>query len=63
MGENGQEITPKEGFSEYGVVKNEYIFIKGSIPGVRKRLIMLRSAIRPSKETNTPVEIKKVSSE
>jgi large subunit ribosomal protein L3 len=45
-----EEINPKSGFKNYGVVKNPYIFIKGSIPGPRKRLIMLTEPIRPNKK-------------
>jgi len=46
IGENGKEVTPPSGFSHYGVVKSDYIIIDGSVPGPKKRLIMLRSTIR-----------------
>ncbi len=46
IGENGEEITPMGGFPHYGVVKNSYILIHGSIPGPTKRLISMRDAIR-----------------
>lgn len=42
----GKEITPKAGFVRYGIVKENYMLIEGSIPGPKKRLIVLRSAIR-----------------
>ncbi len=45
----GQDITPKNGFTSYGVVKNNYVLLEGSVMGSRKRLVMLRSAIRPQK--------------
>ncbi|MBI2547105.1 MAG: 50S ribosomal protein L3 [Candidatus Aenigmarchaeota archaeon] len=45
---NGNDITPKGGFTSYGNVNN-YILVQGSIPGSKKRLVMLRPAIRPSK--------------
>jgi len=38
-------ITPIGGFVRYGVVKQEFIMIKGSCPGVCKRPITLRKAI------------------
>lgn len=46
IGENGEEITPAGGFPHYGIVRNSYILIHGSIPGPVKRLISIRDAIR-----------------
>ncbi|RLF29084.1 MAG: 50S ribosomal protein L3 [Thermoplasmata archaeon] len=46
IGENGEEITPAGGFPHYGVVRNAYILLHGSIPGPAKRLIGMRDAIR-----------------
>ena len=46
FGENGEEITPSGGFPHYGVIKNSYVLIHGSIPGPAKRLISMRDAIR-----------------
>jgi large subunit ribosomal protein L3 len=46
IGENGAEITPAGGFLNYGVLRNAYVVIKGSIPGPAKRLIRIRPAIR-----------------
>jgi large subunit ribosomal protein L3 len=46
IGENGEEITPAGGFPHYGVVRNSYILLHGSIPGPVKRLISMRDAIR-----------------
>lgn len=43
------DITPASGFTRYGIVKNSYILLEGSVPGSKKRLIMLRHAIRPTK--------------
>jgi len=45
----GKEINPKSGFKRYGIIKNDYIIIEGSVPGSKKRLVMLRPAIRPPK--------------
>jgi len=33
VGENGEEITPAGGFPNYGVIRNSYILVHGSIPG------------------------------
>jgi len=46
MGEKGEEINPKGGFVRYGMIKGEYVLVKGSVPGPRKRAIALRKAIR-----------------
>ncbi len=55
IGENGEEITPAGGFPNYGVIKNSYVLIHGSIPGPTKRLISMRDAVRYQRG----VEIKK----
>jgi len=49
IGENGEEVTPKGGFVNYGVVRGDYILIHGTVPGPKKRLIRLRPAVRPPK--------------
>jgi len=46
IGENGEEITPEGGFLHYGIVRNKYVIIHGSVPGPAKRLIRMRDAIR-----------------
>jgi large subunit ribosomal protein L3 len=46
ISEDASEITPAGGFLHYGVLKNPYILVKGSIPGPVKRLIRIRPAIR-----------------
>lgn len=40
------KINPKGGFEHYGLVKNDYIIVKGSVAGVSKRLIKMRFPIR-----------------
>ena len=46
IGTDGAEITPAGGFLHYGVVRNNYILLHGSIPGPTKRLVRLRDATR-----------------
>ncbi|RLF56522.1 MAG: 50S ribosomal protein L3 [Thermoplasmata archaeon] len=46
VGDNGREITPRGGFLHYGVVRNSYVIIHGTIPGPVKRLIRFRDPIR-----------------
>tara|TARA_Y100000310_G_C20693657_1_gene824017 strand:+ start:400 stop:1368 length:969 start_codon:yes stop_codon:yes gene_type:complete len=45
-----EEINPKGGFLHYGIVKNPYILLKGSIPGPAKRLIRINYPIRANKK-------------
>ncbi len=45
-GENPDEINPPGGFLHYGMIRNPYVIIHGSVPGPRKRLIRFREAIR-----------------
>eukprot|EP01061_Rhynchopus_euleeides_P004386 TRINITY_DN13636_c1_g1_i4.p1 TRINITY_DN13636_c1_g1~~TRINITY_DN13636_c1_g1_i4.p1 ORF type:complete len:397 (+),score=135.68 TRINITY_DN13636_c1_g1_i4:54-1244(+) len=42
-----KDITPLGGFPHYGVVNNEYVMLKGSIPGPTKRLITMRRPLAP----------------
>lgn len=44
-----EEINVKGGFLDYGLVKNKFILIKGSIGGSRKRLIKLTQPTRPKR--------------
>jgi len=50
VGNNGSEITPKGGFLRYGVVNSDYVALKGSVPGTRNRLVLMRLAVRPPPE-------------
>jgi len=44
-----KDINPKGGFGHYGVIKNDYIILKGSVPGPQKRGVMITQPIRPTK--------------
>ncbi len=50
------EVNPKGGFVKYGLVKNGFVVLKGSIPGPSKRLVMLRKAVRPIGKHNDAPE-------
>lgn len=41
------DLTPKGGFLHFGILRGDYIVVRGSVPGTIKRLIKLRYAIRP----------------
>ncbi len=62
IGSKDDPITPKGGFPHYGVVRNDYVLIYGSVPGPKKRLIRLRKAVRQTKQ-NKPLKITYVSLE
>lgn len=39
-------INPSGGFKHYGLVRGDYIVVRGSVPGVPKRLVKMRQPIR-----------------
>ena len=43
-------VNPSGGFKHFGLVKGDYIVVKGSIPGVPKRLVKMRQPIRNSQK-------------
>ncbi len=45
-------VNPDGGFVKYGLVKNNYIMVKGSLPGPSKRLVILRKAMRSHRKNN-----------
>jgi large subunit ribosomal protein L3 len=51
IGAEAVEIQPKSGFHKYGVVKNPFILLHGSIVGPRKRAVVLTQAARPTRGT------------
>jgi large subunit ribosomal protein L3 len=61
IGEKGDEINPEGGFLHYGLVKNPYVMIKGSVPGPNKRLIRIRPAIRQREHVERSPSIQYVS--
>ncbi|MDH3191303.1 MAG: 50S ribosomal protein L3 [Nitrosopumilus sp.] len=52
--ENQFRINPEGGYKHFGLVKGDFIILKGSVPGTYRRLIKLRSQIR-----NIPAKISK----
>ena len=46
IGDNGAEVTPAGGFLHYGLIRNPYVLVKGSVPGPVKRLVRIRPAMR-----------------
>merc|ERR1711907_84187 len=50
-------ITPLGGFPHYGEVNEDYIMIKGAVPGSRKRLITMRKSLVNQTSRNSLEEI------
>ena len=46
---NDADINKKGGFENYGVVKNPYVLVKGSVIGPKKRLVRFNEALVPNK--------------
>jgi len=51
------KINRKGGFENYGVVKNNYALVAGTVPGPAKRVVALRNAIRPQRKMLEVVDI------
>ncbi|MGM5480963.1 MAG: 50S ribosomal protein L3 [Nanobdellota archaeon] len=49
-----EKVNPDGGFINYGLVKNTYLLVKGSVPGPKKRLIALTSPLRKGKQFAAP---------
>ena len=45
-----KNINPKCGFDKYGVIKGDYVIIRGSVQGPEKRQLLLTLSLRPSKK-------------
>lgn len=54
-------VNPDGGFVKYGLVKNNFVVVKGSLPGPTKRLVILRKAMRPHRKHDDAPEISYIS--
>ena len=48
------KINPEGGFKHFGLVKGDFVILKGSVPGTYRRLIKMRTQIR-----NAPLKVNK----
>jgi large subunit ribosomal protein L3 len=55
------DINPKSGFPHFGIFKDDYIILKGSIPGPSKRIVKIRLPIRPPRGKIQPPKILEIS--
>jgi large subunit ribosomal protein L3 len=63
IGDKGEDVTPAGGFLGYGIVRNGYVLIQGSVPGPSKRLIKLRDAMRNLGPVTEKTEVLYISKE
>jgi len=54
IGNGEEDFKGKDGFPRYGIVRNDYVLLKGSVPGPVKRLVKLRLAVRRFGEVKEP---------
>ena len=54
IGKEPKEINPAGGLIKYGVIKNHFLLVKGSLPGARKRVVTLTQPTRA--DPNLPKE-------
>ncbi len=54
IGDDPKEVNPKGGIRGYGTVKGKYILIEGSIPGPKKRMVVIRKALRHNRKATLP---------
>lgn len=52
-----KSITPMGGFPHYGIVRNDWIMLKGCVVGCKKRVITLRKSIVPNVSIQAREEI------
>jgi len=57
VGDKPEEINAKAGFKDYGLVNNDFVLVKGSLQGARKRLVTMTKPKRlKKKETLVAIE-------
>ncbi len=54
IGSAPEEVNPAGGFLRYGEVKNDFVLVKGSVQGPKKRLVTLVKAIRCKEQQSLP---------
>jgi large subunit ribosomal protein L3 len=57
IGSKPEEVNPKGGFLNYGIVRNSYIIVKGSVAGTKNRMIRLIHSIRPNRKVKEAAAI------
>jgi len=47
IGSNPADVNQDGGITHYGIIKNDYVLIKGSVPTVKKRALVIAQPMRP----------------
>ncbi len=63
VGDKPEKVNPKGGFMHYGLVKADYVLIKGSVPGHVNRLITFTEPIRGTRGLGQTFEVQYISQE
>lgn len=63
IGNNGKDVNAKGGIPGYGNITSNYILVKGSVPGPKKRALMIRHGIRKPKSPTALPKIQGISTE
>ncbi len=51
IGKIGEKnINPSSGFSHYGIIKTDYVLLRGSVNGPQKRQLLITAPLRPTKK-------------
>ena len=50
IGENGEDVTPASGLEHYGLLKNNYLLLRGSVMGPKKGAFVMVQSIKPNKK-------------
>ena len=45
IGTPSEAINPKSGFKNYGIIKNSFMMVDGSITGPSKRMVRIRKSV------------------
>ncbi len=53
-GAEPENVNPEGGFMKYGLVKSNYVIVKGSVPGPKKRMSLFTKPVRKKKEKEAP---------
>ncbi len=55
VGDRPEEVNPRGGLLRYGVVRNQYVLVKGSLQGAKKRMVTLTRPVRLPEKGKRPL--------
>src|SRR5438132_69779 len=60
IGEKGAEVNPSSGFKRYGNIGGNYLVLEGSVPGTKKRFVLIRPTMRLKSSRIFVPEVKEI---